>query len=89
MIQQTMHLLNCIGNTDGITIYYEQETGTDQINAGGVTTAIIGTITLVILTLHKEEATGAETVGMPDLRGDGEVYYENTKIYTRFYFTNR
>ena len=26
-----------IGNTDGCTIYYEQETGTDQIDAGGVT----------------------------------------------------
>ena len=29
-----------VGNTDGSTIYYSQETGTDQINAGGVVTAI-------------------------------------------------
>ena len=34
-----------IGNTDGSTIYYNQEIGTDQINAGGAVTAVIGTIT--------------------------------------------
>ena len=34
-----------VGNTDGITIYYEHETGTDQVNAGGAVTAILATIT--------------------------------------------
>ena len=34
-----------VGNTDGITIYYEHETGTDQVNAGGVVTAILAEIT--------------------------------------------
>ena len=33
------------GNTDGSTIYYKQETGTDQVNAGGTVTAVIRTIT--------------------------------------------
>ena len=31
------------GNTDGTTIYYEQETGTDQVNAGGVITCLLYT----------------------------------------------
>jgi hypothetical protein len=29
-----------VGNTDGTTIYYEHETGTDQVNAGGAVTPI-------------------------------------------------
>ncbi len=62
----------CIGNTDGITIYYEQETGTDQINAGGVTTAIIGTITSGDFDITQKRASTGAVVGMPDLRGDGE-----------------
>ena len=33
-----------VGNTDGITIYYEQETGTDQIDAGGAVTAIAANV---------------------------------------------
>ena len=34
-----------VGNTDGTTIYYEHETGTDQVNAGGAVTPILATIT--------------------------------------------
>jgi len=33
-----------VGNTDGITIYYEHETGTDQVDAGGVVTAITANV---------------------------------------------
>ena len=62
----------CIGNTDGITIYYKQETGTDQINAGGVTTAVIGTITSGDFDITQRRSNTGATVGMPDLRGDGE-----------------
>ena len=34
-----------VGNTDGCSIYYEQETGTDQVKAGGDVTAILAEIT--------------------------------------------
>ena len=60
------------GNTDGITIYYEQETGTDQINSGGVVTAVIGTITSGDFDITQRRNPTGQTVGMPDLRGDGE-----------------
>ena len=62
----------CIGNTDGITIYYEQETGTDQINSGGIVTAVIGTITSGDFDITQRRSNTGATVGMPDLRGDGE-----------------
>ena len=29
-----------VGNTDGCSIYYQQETGTDQVKAGGVYTLL-------------------------------------------------
>jgi len=61
-----------IGNTDGCTTYYEQETGTDQVNAGGVTTAVIGTITSGDFDITQRRSSTGQTVGMPDLRGDGE-----------------
>ena len=63
---------DCTGNTDGITIYYQQETGTDQINAGGATTAIIGTITSGDFDITQKRASTGAVVGTPDLRGDGE-----------------
>ena len=33
------------GNTSGTTIYYEQETGTDQVDTGGVITPVLASIT--------------------------------------------
>ena len=61
------------GNTDGSTIYYKQETGTDQVNAGGTVTAVIGTITSGDFDITQKSARGGgQIVGMPDLRGDGE-----------------
>tara|TARA_Y100000816_G_scaffold106592_1_gene74310 strand:+ start:5214 stop:7391 length:2178 start_codon:yes stop_codon:yes gene_type:complete len=60
-----------IGNTDGCTIYYEHETGTDQVLAGGTTTAILGTITSGDFDITQRRARG-QTVGTPDIRGDGE-----------------
>ena len=59
------------GNTDGCTIYYEHETGTDQVLAGGATTAILGTITSGDFDITQRRARG-QTVGTPDIRGDGE-----------------
>ena len=60
------------GNTDGTTIYYEQETGTDQVDTGGVITAVIGTITSGDFDITQRRSAQGQVIGMPDLRGDGE-----------------
>jgi hypothetical protein len=61
-----------VGNTDGITIYYEHETGTDQVNAGGVVTPILATITSGDFDITQKRASQGQLLGSPDLRGDGE-----------------
>ena len=53
------------GNTDGITTYYQHETGTDQVK-GGAVTAITGTITSGDYDITTTKEGGAS------LRGDGE-----------------
>ena len=73
-----------IGNTDGCTIYYEQETGTDQIDAGGVTTAILGTITSGDFDITQKRASTGAVVGMPDLRGDGEFIMRISRFIPDF-----
>jgi len=61
-----------VGNTDGITIYYEHETGTDQVNAGGVVTAILAEITSGDFDITQKRSAQGQFLGSPDLRGDGE-----------------
>jgi len=61
-----------VGNTDGITIYYEHETGTDQVNAGGVVTAVLATITSGDFDITQKRAAQGQLLGAPDMRGDGE-----------------
>tara|TARA_R110001599_G_scaffold353491_1_gene593285 strand:+ start:102 stop:2282 length:2181 start_codon:yes stop_codon:yes gene_type:complete len=61
-----------VGNTNGTTIYYEQETGTDQVNAGGVVTAVLANIESGDFDITQKRSTTGAVVGMPDLRGDGE-----------------
>ena len=61
-----------VGNTDGVTTYYEHETGTDQINAGGVVTAILATITSGDFDITQKRAAQGQLLGSPDMRGDGE-----------------
>jgi len=62
-----------VGNTDGSSIYFKQETGTDQITAGGVITTVIGTITSGDFDItQKRSSTGQASAGMVDIRGDGE-----------------
>ena len=61
-----------VGNTDGITIYYEHETGTDQVNAGGAVTAILATITSGDFDITQKRAAQGQLLGAPDVRGDGE-----------------
>lgn len=61
-----------VGNTDGITIYYEQETGTDQVNAGGVVTAVAANVLSGDFDITQKRAAQGQMIGTPDLRGDGE-----------------
>ena len=61
-----------VGNTNGITIYYEHETGTDQIDAGGVVTPILAEITSGDFDITQKRAAQGQLLGAPDLRGDGE-----------------
>jgi hypothetical protein len=60
------------GNTDGSTIYYEQEKGTNQVNAGGVVTAIPSNIVSGDFDITQKRSNTGQAVGTPDLRGDGE-----------------
>jgi len=61
-----------VGNTDGTTIYYEQETGTDQVNAGGSITAITASVLSGDFDITQKRAAQGQLLGAPDLRGDGE-----------------
>ena len=61
-----------VGNTEGITTYYEHETGTDQ-NKNGTITAITANISSgdYDITQARASATGQST-GVATFRGDGE-----------------
>jgi hypothetical protein len=59
-----------VGNTEGSTIYYEHETGTDQVK-GSSTTAILANISSGDFDISQRVQRGS-TTGMADLRGDGE-----------------
>ena len=61
-----------IGNTDGTSIYYEHETGTDQVDAGGSITAITANITSGDFDITQRRGQKGQVIGIPDLRGDGE-----------------
>ena len=58
------------GNTDGISTYYQHETGTDQVK-GGTVTAITANITSGDFDITQRVVRGAQT-NIADLRGDGE-----------------
>ena len=72
------------GNTDGSTIYYEHETGTDQITAGGTVTAVLGSITSGDFDITQKKSTTGTSVGMPDLRGDGEFIMRISRFIPDF-----
>jgi len=59
-----------VGNTDGCTIYYEHEKGTDQV-AGGSVTAITSNIVSGDFDISQRIIRGTQT-GIADTRGDGE-----------------
>ena len=71
------------GNTDGCTIYYQQETGTDQINAGGVITAVLANIVSGDFDITRRTVRG-DSVGMMDLRGDGEFIMRISRFIPDF-----
>jgi len=60
-----------VGNTDGSTIYYEHEKGTDQVQGVNVT-AIQSNIESGDFDISARRGITGQTTGMPDLRGDGE-----------------
>ena len=60
-----------VGNTEGSTIYYEHETGTDQVQ-GGATTAIVASISSGDFDISQRRGITGQSTGMADLRGDGE-----------------
>ena len=60
-----------VGNTEGSTIYYEHETGTDQVK-GSTTTAIVASISSGDFDISQRRGLGGQSTGIADLRGDGE-----------------
>jgi len=60
-----------VGNTEGSTIYYQHETGTDQVQ-GGATTAITANISSGDFDISQRTSPLGQTTGGADLRGDGE-----------------
>ena len=71
------------GNTDGSTIYFEHETGVNQVEAGAVTTAIPANITSGDYDITQKVIRGAAT-NMADLRGDGENIMRVSRIVPDF-----
>ena len=71
-----------VGNTDGVTYYYEHETGINQIR-GGVTTAIPASITSGDFDITQKVVRGAAT-NLGDLRGDGENIMRVSRILPDF-----
>ena len=70
------------GNTEGISYYYEHETGVNQIRLG-VTTAIPANITSGDYDITQKVIRGAAT-NLGDLRGDGENIMRVSRIIPDF-----
>jgi hypothetical protein len=60
-----------VGNTEGSTIYYEHETGTDQVK-GSSTTAILANISSGDFDISQRRGITGQSTGVADIRGDGE-----------------
>ena len=71
-----------VGNTEGITYYYEHETGVNQVRSG-VTSAIPANITSGDYDITQKVIRGAAT-NMADLRGDGENIMRVSRIIPDF-----
>ena len=60
-----------VGNTEGITTYYEHEIGTDQ-NKNGTITAVTANISSGDYDISTRRGITGQSTGIADLRGDGE-----------------
>ena len=78
----TQTSFDVVGNTEGVTYYYEHETGINQVRAG-VTTAIPASITSGDYDITQKVVRGAAT-NMADLRGDGENMMRVSRIIPDF-----
>jgi hypothetical protein len=72
-----------VGNTDGVTIYFEHETGVNQQLAGTAATAIPASITSGDYDITQKVVQGSAT-NMADLRGDGESIMRVSRIIPDF-----
>ena len=71
------------GNTDGVSIYFEHETGVNQQEAGTTAVAIPANITSGDYDITQKIIRGAAT-NMADLRGDGESIMRISRIVPDF-----
>ena len=71
------------GNTEGVTIYFEHETGVNQQEAGTTAVAIPANITSGDYDITQKIVRGAAT-NMADLRGDGESIMRISRIVPDF-----
>ncbi len=71
-----------VGNTEGVSYYYEHETGVNQVRLG-VTTAIAANITSGDYDITQKVIRGAAT-NLGDLRGDGENIMRVSRIIPDF-----
>ena len=72
-----------IGNTEGVTIYFEHETGVNQQEAGTTAVAIPANITSGDYDITQKVVRGAAT-NLGDLRGDGENIMRVSRIIPDF-----
>jgi len=72
-----------IGNTEGISVYFEHETGVNQQEAGTAPVAIPSNITSGDYDITQKVVRGAAT-NMADLRGDGENIMRVSRIIPDF-----
>ena len=72
------------GNVDGSSIYYQHETGTDQVNAGNAITAINANILSGDFDITQKRSNTGQAVGTPDLRGDGEYMMRISRFIPDF-----
>ena len=70
------------GNTDGVTYYYEHETGVNYIKSG-VTAAVPANITSGDYDITQKVVRGAAT-NLGDLRGDGENIMRISRVIPDF-----
>ena len=71
------------GNTEGITVYFEHETGVNQQEAGTTAVAIPANITSGDYDITQKVVRGAAT-NLGDLRGDGENIMRVSRIIPDF-----